>query len=154
VGTKRHIFSRRGRGNVGIPKGFPKSVGRVGSRLHGFPCFPYSVISMACFSLGKCWINDMPPPTEICRSRHEMLIGTDRLSLSTLAIYHSSRGRLCGKCIQFVRQAGFTSKRTGLVNTGRHLGANRFLNERPGDLAWPRQTAVTCEWPTMRELAV
>ena len=28
---------------MGIPKGFPKSVGRVGSRLHGFPCFPYSV---------------------------------------------------------------------------------------------------------------
>jgi hypothetical protein len=45
----RHKSSRRGRGNVGIPKGFPKSVGRVGSRLHGFPCFPYSVISMACF---------------------------------------------------------------------------------------------------------
>ena len=42
---------------MGIPKGFPKSVGRVGSRLHGFPCFPYSVISMACFSRGKCWIN-------------------------------------------------------------------------------------------------
>src|SRR5882757_1146547 len=37
---------RRGRGNVVIPKGFPKSVGR---RLYGFPPFPYSVISMACF---------------------------------------------------------------------------------------------------------
>ena len=49
-GMRRHISSRRGRGNVGIPKGFPKSVGRVGSRLHGFPCFPYSVISMACFA--------------------------------------------------------------------------------------------------------
>jgi hypothetical protein len=35
----------------------PKSVGRVGSRLHGFPCFPYSFISMACFSRGKCWIS-------------------------------------------------------------------------------------------------
>jgi hypothetical protein len=33
-----------------IPKGFPKSVERVGSRLYGFPCFPYSVISMACSS--------------------------------------------------------------------------------------------------------
>ena len=43
------ISNRRGRGNVGIPQGFPRSVGRVGSRLHGFPCFPYSVISMACF---------------------------------------------------------------------------------------------------------
>jgi hypothetical protein len=42
---------------VGIPKGFPKSVGRVGSRLHGFPCFPYSVISMACSSHGKCRLN-------------------------------------------------------------------------------------------------
>ncbi len=40
-----------------IPKGFPKSVGRVGSRHHGFPCFPYSVISMACFLDGKCRIN-------------------------------------------------------------------------------------------------
>jgi hypothetical protein len=40
---------RRGRGNVVIPKGFPKSVERVGSRPHGFPSFPYSVISMACF---------------------------------------------------------------------------------------------------------
>jgi hypothetical protein len=42
---------------VVIPKGFPKSAGRVGSRLHGFPCFPHSFISMACFSRGKCWIS-------------------------------------------------------------------------------------------------
>ena len=41
--------SSRGRGNVVIPKGFPKSVGRVESQLLGFPCFRYSVISMACF---------------------------------------------------------------------------------------------------------
>jgi len=34
---------------VGIPQGFPKSFGRVGSRLYGFPYFPYSVISAACF---------------------------------------------------------------------------------------------------------
>jgi len=45
-----YIYTRRrGRGNVVIPKGFPKSVGRMGSRHYGFPCFPYSVISMACF---------------------------------------------------------------------------------------------------------
>src|SRR5271163_4028623 len=50
--TPRQISSRRGRGNVGIPQGFPKSVGRVESRVHGFPCFPYSVISMACFLRG------------------------------------------------------------------------------------------------------
>ena len=34
---------------MGIPKGFPKSVGWVGSRPYGFPRFSYSVISMACF---------------------------------------------------------------------------------------------------------
>ena len=55
-GMRGPISSRRGRGNVGIPKGFPKSVGRVGSRLFGFPCFPYSVISMACFSLRRRWV--------------------------------------------------------------------------------------------------
>jgi hypothetical protein len=33
------LSRRRGRGNVEIP--------RVGSRLYGFPCFPYSVISVA-----------------------------------------------------------------------------------------------------------
>ena len=42
---------RRGRGNVAIPKGFPRSVGRVGSRLYGFPGFPHSVISMVCICL-------------------------------------------------------------------------------------------------------
>ncbi len=41
--------SSRGCGNVLIPQGFPKSVGRVESRFLGFPCFPYSVISMTCF---------------------------------------------------------------------------------------------------------
>jgi hypothetical protein len=33
---------------VVIPKGFPRIVERVESWLLGFPCFPYSVISMAC----------------------------------------------------------------------------------------------------------
>jgi len=39
---------------VGIPKGFPKRVGRVESRLYGFPPFPHPVISMACFCRGAC----------------------------------------------------------------------------------------------------
>ena len=30
-------------------QGFPRGVGRVESRLYGFPCFPYPGISMACF---------------------------------------------------------------------------------------------------------
>ena len=33
-------------------QGFPRGVGRVESRLLGFPCFPYPGISMACFLLG------------------------------------------------------------------------------------------------------
>jgi hypothetical protein len=36
---RRQLSSRRGGGNVRIPKGFPKSVGRVGSRLLGFHAF-------------------------------------------------------------------------------------------------------------------
>jgi hypothetical protein len=40
---------RRSRGNVVIPKGFPRGVGSAGSRLLGFPCFPYPGISTACF---------------------------------------------------------------------------------------------------------
>src|SRR5271156_6350404 len=95
-GHEKTYSSRRRRGNVGIPKGFPKSVGRVGSRLHGFPCFPYSVISMACFWRGKCWIDGMSPLTRMCRTRHEMLIDTDCWSMSALGftaleIYHSPR---------------------------------------------------------------
>ena len=31
------------------PQGFPRGVGRVESRLYGFPCFPYPGISTACF---------------------------------------------------------------------------------------------------------
>ena len=46
----KYLSRHRGRGNVGIPKGFPKSAGRVGSQLYGFPPFPHSVISMACIA--------------------------------------------------------------------------------------------------------
>src|ERR1700723_2837975 len=35
---------------------------------------------------------DMPRPSELCRTRHEMLIATPRLSRSPLAIYYQSRG--------------------------------------------------------------
>jgi hypothetical protein len=31
------------------PQGFPRDVGRVESRLYGFPCFPHPGISMASF---------------------------------------------------------------------------------------------------------
>src|SRR5580698_4583412 len=42
----------------GDPEGISKEFGEgVGSRLHGFPCFPHSVISMTCFSRDKCRIN-------------------------------------------------------------------------------------------------
>jgi len=42
--------------------------------------FPYSGISMACFSRGKCWISRCAATECMCRTRHEMLIGTHRLS--------------------------------------------------------------------------
>ena len=45
--------SRRSRGNVGIPAGISKGCGKGGKPLHGFPCFPYPGISMACFCLAK-----------------------------------------------------------------------------------------------------
>src|ERR1700730_7804914 len=57
----KHLTRRRGRGNVGILKGFPKSVGSVESRLYGFPRFPYSVISMACLRAGaECEVAEIP----------------------------------------------------------------------------------------------
>jgi len=44
----RVLTRRRGSGNVEILKGLIKSVGSVESRLYGLPCFPYSIVSMAC----------------------------------------------------------------------------------------------------------
>jgi hypothetical protein len=42
-----YLSRSRSGGNVGIPKGFPRGVGRVESRFYGFPCFPFLVISTA-----------------------------------------------------------------------------------------------------------
>ena len=72
-GMRRQLSSLRGRGNVGIPKGFPKSVGRVGRRLHAFPPFPYSVISMACFLTGRRWAT-ATSISAMCRTCKEVLI--------------------------------------------------------------------------------
>src|SRR5277367_2277975 len=52
------------------PQGFPRGVGRVGSRLYGFPCFPYPGISMACFeptSVPACLTAQTLPPNEAAR---------------------------------------------------------------------------------------
>ena len=76
-----------------IPKGFPKSVGRVGSRLHGFPCFPHSVISTACFSRGKCRINRYAADRCNVGTRHDLFMGTHRLSMSALADLSSAKKR-------------------------------------------------------------
>ena len=58
------------------------------------------VNSMACFSHGKLLDKaDMPRPSELCRTRHEMLIATPRLSMSPLAIYYQSRGAADEKSI-------------------------------------------------------
>ena len=52
------------------PQGFPRGVGRVESRLYGFPCFPYPGISMACFestSVPACLTAQTLPPNEAAR---------------------------------------------------------------------------------------
>jgi hypothetical protein len=90
---KIYIPRRRGRGNVGIPKGFPRSVRRVGSRLWGFPCFPYSVISMACFRAPKLDKRICAAWWQICRTPNGMLIGIRRLSMSNSAIMHELTAR-------------------------------------------------------------
>ena len=96
----------------GNPEGISKECGKGGK-----PASWLYMLSILChfhgllFALQMLDKPIMPPPSAICRTRHEMLIGTDRLSLSALSIYHSSSGRLRGKCIQFIRQAGYTSTR-------------------------------------------
>jgi hypothetical protein len=50
------------------PQGFPRGVGRVESRLYGFPCFPYPVISMACFLAYCACVNDGPKPCRLAAS--------------------------------------------------------------------------------------
>jgi hypothetical protein len=62
---------------VGIPKGFPKSVGRVGR--------PASWLSLlchfhACFSRGKCWLNDMPPPSAM-----PIELGVEKVEVSRMS---------------------------------------------------------------------
>jgi hypothetical protein len=70
-----------------------QSVWEGGKPASWLSCFPDSVISMACFSHRKLLDkDDMPRPSEPCRTRHEMLIATPRLSMSPLAIYYQSRG--------------------------------------------------------------
>jgi hypothetical protein len=58
-------------------------VGRVESRHHGFPCFPCSVISMACSSRGKCWMNRHA--TQLNAPHPPRNAYSERLSLSALA---------------------------------------------------------------------
>ena len=64
---KTYIFSRRGRGNVAIPKGFP-----------------HSVISMACFWLGKQTNSTLRGAA--CRTRHVIVIRTHPSLLTPLAL--------------------------------------------------------------------
>src|ERR1700677_4251703 len=58
----------------GSPQGFPRGVGRVESRLHGFPCFPYPGISMAAFgarvNFSNVHVSTIPGPniSVFCRN--------------------------------------------------------------------------------------
>jgi hypothetical protein len=67
----------------------------------------------------------------ICRHPEQYAALATRCSLvliachfTALAIYHSSRGGYEAKCIQFVRQAGYSARWIGFVNTGRLIGSN------------------------------
>jgi hypothetical protein len=87
-GTRRHIPSRRGRENVAIPKGFPKSVGRVEA---GFMAFHALSFPWPSFRAANAGSTDMPPLNEMCCTRHEMLLGTHRMSMRPLPILSQSR---------------------------------------------------------------
>lgn len=56
-GTRRYITNRRGRGNVGIPEGFPKSVGRVGSRIQRLSMLPILCHFHGLRLARQCWMN-------------------------------------------------------------------------------------------------
>jgi hypothetical protein len=70
AGPDTYSSRRRSCGNVVIPKGFPRGVGRVESRLFGFPCFPHPVISIAC--LGRAFFH----PLAAARNRFSALLNT------------------------------------------------------------------------------
>jgi hypothetical protein len=80
---------------VVIPKGFPGSVGRVESRPLGFPCFPYSVISMACFGNAFHKVT-ITAKAHLGNRNHLSEMATiwqraSHLSMSELAMMHLSR---------------------------------------------------------------
>jgi hypothetical protein len=68
--ASKYISGRSGRGNVGIPKGFPKSVGRWEAALW-LSTFPYSVISMACFQRRRSKVGAALPRTAVSRPPSE-----------------------------------------------------------------------------------
>jgi hypothetical protein len=129
MGTKTHISSRRDRWNVGIPKGFPKSVGRVGSRHHGFPCFPYSVISMVCFCLALLDQRLRHPAQRANAPRNTY---HDKLSVSALATW-INRETCAGDC-RLLTAFHITHQRslwTASRSLGRRSGSGPTLGGTP-----------------------
>ena len=63
---------------VGNPKGISKESGEGWEA--GFMAFHTLSFPWPAFRTANAGLTDMPPPGGICRTRHEMLIGTDRLS--------------------------------------------------------------------------
>ena len=113
---------------MGIPKGFPKSVGSAGSRLHGFPRFPHSVIYMACFPPGNARQTASLPSAMRCNSLETFIV--DPLSMSALSIMrqvkrspfiqidprHRSRGAtsLCFRLPGWIIQCCLAQQRPGI----------------------------------------
>ena len=100
-GVRRHISSRRGRGNVGIPKGFPKSVeGWEAGSLSGFPCFPYFVIShVACVHAQTLEKRISHQPVQCACFRDRIPIDTHRLLINALTIWDRLSGRERGSTV-------------------------------------------------------
>jgi len=68
------------------PKGFPKSVGGWEAGFMAFHAFHTLSFPWPAFRTANAGQTDMPSPSAMCRTRHEMLIGTHPMSMSALAI--------------------------------------------------------------------
>jgi hypothetical protein len=80
------MSSRRGRGNVGILKGFPKSVEGWEAGFMAFHAF--HTLSFPCPVFRAVLDKPICRQSVHRRTRHEMLIDSHRLSLSALVIRH------------------------------------------------------------------
>ena len=126
--------SSRGRGNVVIPKGFPRSVGRVESQEAGFPPFPYSVISKACF--GKAFHKvKITAKARFGNRNHLNKVASQRRSRQCVITKFTWRG----SCVR--RKANNIWSCNGALSSGvAHSGSDNSLIARTIVLSKSRKT--------------